>query len=105
MKNSMKILGVFLLAMVAFTFCKKEEEESEITPEITNVVAENHDGGTQISLSGTISVDFDAKSQIFAHQQMYQHALLPFELYNVIQSRMPLQQRHTFFSTHQLLAH
>ncbi len=69
MKNVLKFLGLFLLAALVITACKKEEED--ITPEITNVEAKNHDGGTQVSLGGTISVDFDAKTRSNAKLDYY----------------------------------
>jgi hypothetical protein len=63
MKNLMKIIGVVILASVVLISCKKDEVIEDKTPEITSVTAENHDGGKQIPLGGTISVDFDAKSR------------------------------------------
>lgn len=74
MKNLFKFSMVILLASVVLGSCKKEEEELSIT----NVVAENHDGGTEVPLGGTISVNFTAtagdKARLdFYHIEIHDH--------------------------------
>ena len=56
MKNLLKLSTALLLAGIVFVSCEKEKTELSIT----NVVAENHDGGSEIALGGTISVNFTA---------------------------------------------
>ncbi len=70
MKNFLKFSVLFLFASFIFISCE-DDEEQEVTPEITNVVAENHDGGTQIPRGGTISVNFDAKTRSGAKLDFY----------------------------------
>lgn len=74
MKNSRRIIGIFLFSTMLFLACEKEEEK-KLT--ISNVVAENHDGGTEIALNGTISVNFaatagDARLD-FYHIEIHDH--------------------------------
>ena len=57
MKKLLKLSSAILLASVLFFSCEKEEEK-KLT--ISDVVAENHDGGTEIPLGGTISINFAA---------------------------------------------
>lgn len=72
MKQLIKISSVFFLASVLFFSCDKDDVTPEITPEITNVVAENHgDGSSEIAIGGTISVDFDAKTRSGAKLDFY----------------------------------
>ncbi len=77
-------------------YCKQFSPELAI---LTNFYP-NH-----LDRHGTIQHYLDAKLHIFAHQQPYQYALLPFKLYTTIQSQMPLQQRLALFSLHQPSAH
>ena len=70
MKNLFKISAAFLLVSLLLFSCEKEEDK-EITPLISNVVAENHDGGKQIPLRGIISVNFDAITRSGAKLDFY----------------------------------
>lgn len=50
-------MALFLFGAVLVS-CEKDEEKKELS--ITNLVAENHEGGTEVPLNGTISVNFTA---------------------------------------------
>jgi hypothetical protein len=74
MKNVMKYLVAVLLAGVVFVACNKDDSGLQIS----NVVAENHDGGKEIPLGGTISVNFTAiagdKARLdFYHIEIHDH--------------------------------
>lgn len=68
MKNLIKFLSVILTTSILFISCEKEEEKKL---SISNVVAENHDGGTEIPLGGTISVNFTATAGESARLDFY----------------------------------
>lgn len=68
MKNLLKLSMAMILAGIVFVSCEKEEKK-ELS--ITNVVAENHDGGTEIPLGGTISVNFTATAGDDARLDFY----------------------------------
>ena len=69
MKNLFKITMGLILAAVVLVSCKKEDEKTVLN--ISNVVAENHDGGTEVSLGGTISVNFTATAGDDARLDFY----------------------------------
>lgn len=76
MKNLIKLSMIVLLVSVTLGSCKKDEDEKELS--ITNVVAENHDGGDEVGLGGTISVNFTAtagsKARLdFYHIEIHDH--------------------------------
>ncbi len=64
------VMALFLAGIV-YSCDKDEEEKVDMTPEISNVNAKNHDGGDTIALNGTISVDFDAKTRSGAKLDYY----------------------------------
>jgi len=75
MTNLFKLTSAILLASMLFISCEKDEEENKLT--ISDVVAENHDGGTDISPGGTISVNFNATAGEarldFYHIEIHDH--------------------------------
>ena len=74
----MKQITKFLVLALAITLFSCEDKKEE-TPKlsITNVTAENHDGGTDVPLKGTISVDFEATAGEarldFYHIEIHDH--------------------------------
>ncbi len=61
-----------LVLMSTFLVACNDNEPTEITPEITDVTAVNHDtDGTDVPLGGTISVNFDAKTRSGARLDFY----------------------------------
>lgn len=68
MKNVFKILTTILLVAFVFVAC---DEEDKIELGISDVVAENHDGGDEIALGGTISVNFTATASEDARLDFY----------------------------------
>lgn len=63
MKKVTTVLSILLIVLVVVSSCKKDDENPDVRPKITDVVAANHDGGTEVSLGGTISVDFEVITQ------------------------------------------
>lgn len=57
MKTKLIKNAFMLFIAIAFIACKKEEKQN-LT--ISNVMVENHDGGSTVKRGGTISVNFDA---------------------------------------------
>ncbi len=68
MKRLLKLSMAMLLSTVVFISC---DEEKDDVLSISNVIAENHDGGTEISLGGTISVNFTATAGEDARLDFY----------------------------------
>lgn len=68
MKSAIKLSMAMLLAGIVFISCEKEEKAKL---SITNVVAENHDGGIDIPIGGTISVNFTATASDDARLDFY----------------------------------
>ncbi|MBN2485638.1 MAG: DUF4625 domain-containing protein [Bacteroidales bacterium] len=68
MKNAFKLSMVLLMAAIVMVSCEKEKEAKL---SITNVVAENHDGGSEIPRGGTISVNFTATAGENARLDFY----------------------------------
>lgn len=75
LKKTIVSLSIFACVMFCITSCKKEEK---LVLTINNVVAENHDGGTEVPRGGTISVNFatfagdDARLD-FYHIEIHDH--------------------------------
>ncbi|NBC84132.1 MAG: DUF4625 domain-containing protein [Bacteroidetes bacterium] len=69
MKKQLKIISSLMLALLMLNACEKEEDES---PVITEVVAKNHDNESkEISLGGTIMVNFTAEARGDARLDYY----------------------------------
>jgi hypothetical protein len=68
MKKLVKLSTAMILAGIVFISCEKEETKQL---SITNVVAENHDGGVEVPRGGTISVNFTATAGDEARLDFY----------------------------------
>lgn len=69
--KKLQMPGVLLLAFALLFSCEKDED-NEITPEISQVGAENHDTGeNSIAIGGTISVNFEARTRSEAKLDYY----------------------------------
>lgn len=72
MKKIYQLAVIFLIASAVLASCSKDEDDPVVTPEITDVVAVNHDNDSdEIPLGGTISVNFDAVTQSDAKLDFY----------------------------------
>jgi len=73
MKKIVRLSTVLILASLVFSACEKEDDPKEAPKElsITNVVAENHDGGVEVPRKGTISVNFTANAGDDARLDFY----------------------------------
>jgi hypothetical protein len=69
MKNLLKLVTALLFIGVFLISCEKEEEKKVLS--ITNLVAENHDGGTEVPRGETISVNFTATAGNDARLDFY----------------------------------
>ena len=54
-------ISISMIAVFMFSSCEDDKDEDKKLT-INNVVAENHDGGTEIPIGGTISVDFEVEA-------------------------------------------
>lgn len=68
MKQITKISAILITISALFATCNKEENEKL---SISNVVAENHNGGEQVSRGGTIAVEFSALAGYAARLDFY----------------------------------
>jgi hypothetical protein len=66
MKSLLKLSTAFLLAGLVIVSCEKKTELN-----ISNVIAENHEGGAEIEPGGTISVNFTATAGEDARLDFY----------------------------------
>jgi hypothetical protein len=69
MKNLLNLTIALLFIGTVVVSCEKDEEKKELS--ITNVVAENHDGGEEVPHGGTISVNFTATAGDDARLDFY----------------------------------
>ncbi|HBH49118.1 MAG TPA: hypothetical protein DDX98_10780 [Bacteroidales bacterium] len=69
MKNLLKLNVILIIASTLFVACEKEEDPQKLT--ISDVVAENHDGGVEVQRGGTISVNFTATAGDDARLDFY----------------------------------
>ena len=72
MKTFKIFFTIGIITTMVFTSCQKEELS------ITDVIATNHDGGSEVQIGGTISVDFEATAGSdsrldFYHIEIHDH--------------------------------
>jgi len=72
MKHVFRILFAAALVSLATISCKDEKEETDITPLISDLSAENHDdSSSQVKRGGNIGVSFDVVSRSGAKLDYY----------------------------------
>ncbi|BDD05513.1 DUF4625 domain-containing protein [Aureibacter tunicatorum] len=72
MKKLFKLSMALIFSAAVLSSCESEEEEALAKKlSISNLVAENHDGGNEVSLGGTIHIDFEAQAGDEANLDYY----------------------------------